>query len=87
MVCTLIDHRNDINMFKTQVEPRDAGELFHCKEYKPCKIVVDLFLRSILTVFKSIFYWSFLEYHAREKEQNKLYHHDIIPWSVILLNI
>ena len=26
MVCTLIDHRNDINMFKTQVEPRDTGE-------------------------------------------------------------
>ena len=31
MVFTLIDHRNDVNMFKTQVEPRAAGELFHCK--------------------------------------------------------
>ena len=31
MVCTLIDHRNDVKMFKTQVEPRAAGEWFHCK--------------------------------------------------------
>ena len=31
MVCTLIDHRNDIKMFKTQVEPRAAGEWFYCK--------------------------------------------------------
>ena len=29
--CTLINHRNDIRMFKTQVEPRVAGELFRCK--------------------------------------------------------
>ena len=31
MVCTLIDRRNDVKMFKTQEEPRTAGELFHCK--------------------------------------------------------
>ena len=31
MVYTLIDHRNDVKMFKTQVEPRAAGEWFHCK--------------------------------------------------------
>ena len=28
--CTLIDHRNDVQMFKTQVEPRAADEWFHC---------------------------------------------------------
>ena len=27
--CTLIDHRNDVQMFKTQVEPRAADEWFH----------------------------------------------------------
>ena len=26
MVYTLIDHTNDVKMFKTQVEPRAAGE-------------------------------------------------------------
>ena len=31
MVYTLIDHRNEVNMFKTQVEPQAAGEWFHCK--------------------------------------------------------
>ena len=31
MVCSLIDHRNDLKMFKTQVEPRAAGEWFHYK--------------------------------------------------------
>ena len=31
MVCTLIDHRNNVKMFKTQVEPRTAGQGFHCK--------------------------------------------------------
>ena len=29
MVCTLVDHRNDVKMCK--VEPRTAGEGFHCK--------------------------------------------------------
>ena len=28
--CTLIDHRNDVKMFKTKVESRAAGEWFHC---------------------------------------------------------
>ena len=27
MVYSLIDHRNDVNLFKTQVEPRAAGVL------------------------------------------------------------
>ena len=31
MDCTLIDHRNDLTMFKAQVEQQAAGELFHCK--------------------------------------------------------
>ena len=43
MVYTLIDHRNDVKMFKTQVEPRAAGEWFHCKVLN----VLTLFLWSI----------------------------------------
>ena len=31
MVCTYIDHRNDIKIFKTQVEPVIASDCFHCK--------------------------------------------------------
>ena len=31
MVCALIDHTDDFNMFQTQVEPRAAGEWFHGK--------------------------------------------------------
>ena len=29
MVCTLINHRNDIKMFKTQAETQATGEWFH----------------------------------------------------------
>ena len=43
MVCTLIDHTNDVKMFKTQVEPRAAGEWFHCKVLN----ILTLFLWSI----------------------------------------
>ena len=31
LVCTLIDHTNDLKTFKTKVEPRAAGEWFPCK--------------------------------------------------------
>ena len=34
MVYTLLDHRNKIKMFKAQVEPRAAGEWFHCTVLK-----------------------------------------------------
>ena len=39
MVCTLIDHRSDVNMFKTQVEPRTTGEWFHCKVFEHFEIM------------------------------------------------
>ena len=42
MVCTLIDHRNDDEMFKTQVEPRVTGEWFRSK------------VLNILTSFESM---------------------------------
>ena len=34
MAYTLLDHRNKIKMFKAQVEPRAAGEWFHCTVLK-----------------------------------------------------
>ena len=42
MDCTLIDHRNVVNMFKTQAEPRAAGEWCHCKVWN----ILTSFLRS-----------------------------------------
>ena len=92
MVYTLIDHRNDVKMFKTQVEPRAAGEWFHSKVLniqltsllwsirvkKPWKIVVYLFFTIILTVFNVHFWQTFLENSAREQEKNNLHHHCII---------
>ena len=51
MVCTLIDHRNDVKMFKTQVEPRAAGEWFHCKVLN----ILTLFLWSIRVQTKENF--------------------------------
>ena len=29
MLYTLVDHRNNVNMVKTQVEPRDLGNVFN----------------------------------------------------------
>ena len=33
LLCTFIDHRNDVKIFKTQVEPLIASEWFHCKVF------------------------------------------------------
>ena len=33
IVYTLIDHKMTSKMFKTQVEPRAAGEWFHCQTF------------------------------------------------------
>ena len=43
MVCFLVDHRNDVKLFKTKVEPRVAGEWFHCNVWS----VLTSFLWSI----------------------------------------
>ena len=43
IVCTLIDHRNDVKMFTTHVEPRAAGEWFH----SPFFNILTSFLWSI----------------------------------------
>ena len=60
MVCTLISHRNDIKMFKIQVEPQAAGKWFHCMvismfKKSTWKVVVDLFSTITWKVLTSIF--------------------------------
>ena len=54
MVCTLIDHRNDVHMFKTQVEWQVVSlQIFEHfdvdKKYRPWKIVAKLFFATALT--------------------------------------
>ena len=46
MVCTLNEDRNDINMFKTQVEPRTENRVISLQSFDNFDvvfIVVDLF--------------------------------------------
>ena len=43
MICFLVDHRNDVKLFKTKVEPRIAGKWFHCNVWS----VLTSFLWSI----------------------------------------
>lgn len=86
MICTLIDHRNDIWIFKTQVEPRTTGELLQCKVLNIltsclysirvltmencCRIVFHNNVNS----FDVHFCWGFSENRA-----HKLRHYDVIP--------
>ena len=62
LACTPIGHRNNIRLFKTQVEPLAAGEFFTAKFYehfdvismvekRPWKIVVDLFVCLVVFFF------------------------------------
>ena len=66
MVCTLINPRNALKLFITQVEQRVIGEWFRCKilnfltsflssmRVQTLKIVVNLFVKITLTVLMSI---------------------------------
>ena len=67
MVCTLINPRNAVKLFVTQVEQRVTGKWFHGKivnfltsflwlmmRVQTLKIVVDLFFKITLTVLMSI---------------------------------
>ena len=96
MVCTLIDHRSDVNMFKTQVEPRTTGKWFHCKVFehfevmsmvdirvKPWKMVVDLFFTITFKVTTSI------SIEVSQKIVHMIKRKQIKPfsWSILLLNI
>ena len=74
MVCTLINHREMFEKFKTQVEPRAAGEWFHFKV--TWKIAVNLFFT--ISLLSDNFYIHQRLADACEKEKNKLRRHHII---------
>ena len=89
MVCTLMDHRNDVKMFKTQ------GEWFHCKvfdpygrqEYRPWKLFSISFSTIILGVFDIHFRWTFAENREQEKRKWNCATITSFPWSVLLSTI
>ena len=39
MVCALIDHTDDFNMFQTQVEPRAAGEVVSWQSFEHFDVI------------------------------------------------
>ena len=62
MVCTLNEDRNDINMFKTQVEPRTENRVISLQSFDNFDvafIVVDLFFYNNIESFNVHFRWSF----------------------------
>ena len=73
MVFTLIQHREMFKKFKTQVEPRDAGEWFHFKV--TWKIAAASFLT--LSLLSDDFDIHQRLDNACEKEKNKLRRHHI----------
>ena len=83
VVCTLINHRNDFKIFKTQVEPQTAGEYFHCKVLTSLLWSMRVQIMEngcrfafhnniLLTVFDVHFLWFVSEHRARENEQKTL---------------
>ena len=62
MVCTLNEDKNDINMFKTQVEPRTENRVISLQSFDNFDvafIVVDLFFYNNIESFNVHFRWSF----------------------------
>ena len=101
VVCTLINHRNDVNMFKHQVEPWAMGEWFYCKvlnilsSWQPFywsmrvqtmeKNCCWFVFYNNIDNFDVHFYWNFLENSACEEEKNKLHPHHHIISMVCFL--
>ena len=56
-VCTLIDHKNDVKMFKTRVEPQAVDKWFHCKVLNILNILMGSGI--LCTVFSVICIKSF----------------------------
>ena len=93
MVCTVVDHRNDVRMFKTQVEPWAAGECFHCKV-----LMSILWLIRVSTMEKCWFFFNnidrslrpcpakFLSHSCRREKEKKSCHHHIISIICILID-
>ena len=100
MVCTLINHRNDVKLFKTQVEQWVIGEWFHYKilnfltsflssmRVQTLEIVVNLFFYNDMDSFDVHFHWRFSENltHARKRKTNCATITSF-PWSSLFWNI
>ena len=84
---SLIEHRNDVKMFKTRVKPLACSSWYTAytakfwhfdvifmvnRIYRPWKIVDLLFTLLDIDSFDIHFCWSFLENCARKKEKNKI---------------
>ena len=84
---SLIEHRNDVKMFKTRVKPLACSSWYTAytakfwhfdvifmvnRIYRPWKIVDLLFTLLDIDSFDIHFCWSFLENCVRKKEKNKI---------------
>ena len=100
VVFILIDHRNDDKMCKNQVEPRAAGEWFHCKFLTSflcpmrvktmencCRYIYIFFFTKIQDSFHFCrpIPLTFLGKSPRERE-NKLRHHHIMSMVCIIID-
>ena len=56
MVFTFIDQKNDVKMFKPQVETLTAGERFQCKSFEHFEVisVVDKRIHIVVVLFFTI---------------------------------
>ena len=78
MLCTIINHRNDIIIFKTQVEPFLASFLWSIRIQTMEHFCWFVFYNNIGS-FDIHFCWKFLaNCLTRKKEKNKLCHHHVI---------
>ena len=86
MLCTIINHRNDIIIFKTQVEPfwhHFYGRL----EYRPSNICLDLFFTITSEVLTSISVENFWQVVWRVRKRKENCAIMLFWWSVLLSNV
>ena len=77
MVCTLIDHRNEIRMVKTQEEPRAEG--------RPRKIVAEFFFFfSIFTITFTLFLRSISVKVSRKVERARVFFIFTITFTLLV---
>ena len=77
MVCILIDHRNDVNMLKTQSFEHFDVICMVDKSTSHIKLLSICYFPTIDN-FDVYFRWRFSERRARRKEESKLRHHHVI---------
>ena len=58
MVCSVIDHRNDVKMFKTQVEPRAVGAEASLQNFEHFDFISMVDKRTYHGKLLSIFFYN-----------------------------